>query len=142
MTEVHKGSCFCGGVEVEVSGEPMAMGYCHCSSCQAWSGTPITAYSLWRSDQVRIGKGEELVGTYSKTGQTDRCFCTRCGGHLTASMPAYGITDVFPAILPTLPFKANEHVNYGESRMRICDGLPKYRDFPAEAGGSGEMVAE
>ena len=29
----HIGSCFCGIVEVEVTGSPEGMGYCHCSSC-------------------------------------------------------------------------------------------------------------
>jgi hypothetical protein len=31
----HKGECFCGAVKVEVSGEPEAMGYCHCRSCRS-----------------------------------------------------------------------------------------------------------
>lgn len=26
-----KGSCFCGAVEFTVSGDPAAMGYCHCA---------------------------------------------------------------------------------------------------------------
>jgi hypothetical protein len=26
----HTGSCFCGEVKFQVSGEPAAMGYCHC----------------------------------------------------------------------------------------------------------------
>ena len=33
----YKGSCFCGAVEFTVSGEPAAMGYCHCESCRHWS---------------------------------------------------------------------------------------------------------
>ena len=30
MTDTHKGQCFCGAVELEVSGAPEGMGYCHC----------------------------------------------------------------------------------------------------------------
>jgi hypothetical protein len=37
MAVTHKGECFCGAVHVEVSGEPEAMGYCHCRSCRSWS---------------------------------------------------------------------------------------------------------
>ncbi len=33
----YVGRCFCGAVEVKVTGAPAAMGYCHCSSCRAWS---------------------------------------------------------------------------------------------------------
>ncbi len=36
----HVGSCFCGAVRLEVSGDPEAMGYCHCRSCRSWSGGP------------------------------------------------------------------------------------------------------
>ena len=43
----HKGECFCGAVQVEVTGEPEAMGYCHCQSCRSWSGGPVNAFSLW-----------------------------------------------------------------------------------------------
>jgi hypothetical protein len=30
----HNGKCFCGAVEFSVSGEPVAMGFCHCESCR------------------------------------------------------------------------------------------------------------
>ncbi len=56
--------------------------------------------------------------------------------------PVWGIVDVYAAVLPTLAFKAGIHVNYPESALRIRDGLPKLRDFPADLGGTGEAVAE
>ena len=34
------------------------------------------------------------------------------------------------------------HVNYAETVLPMRDGLPKLRDFPAEMGGSGEIIAE
>jgi len=34
------------------------------------------------------------------------------------------------------------HVNYSETVLRMKDGLPKMKDFPAELGGSGIAVAE
>ncbi len=42
----HTGTCFCGAVEVTVTGEPAAMGYCHCDSCRQWSAGPVNAFSL------------------------------------------------------------------------------------------------
>jgi hypothetical protein len=27
--KVYSGKCFCGAVEIRVTGEPVAMGYCH-----------------------------------------------------------------------------------------------------------------
>ena len=53
-----------------------------------------------------------------------------------------GLVDVFSAMLPNLEFKPGVHVNYGETVLRMKDGLPKLKDFPKEFGGSGDMVAE
>lgn len=33
MNNIHKGTCFCGAVEFEVTGAPEVMGYCHCGDC-------------------------------------------------------------------------------------------------------------
>jgi hypothetical protein len=56
--------------------------------------------------------------------------------------PTLGLVDVFAATLPTLAFAPGVHVNYSETVLRMRDGLPKLKDFPAELGGSGEAVPE
>ena len=56
--------------------------------------------------------------------------------------PSLGLVDVFAATIPTLTFTPGVHVNYAETVLRMRDGLPKLKDFPAEFGGSGEMIAE
>jgi hypothetical protein len=43
---------------------------------------------------------------------------------------------------PTVAFKPGVHVNYAETVLPMKDGLPKLKDFPAELGGSGEVVPE
>jgi len=138
----HIGNCFCGAVEVEVDGAPEAMGYCHCRSCRCWSGGPVNAFSLWKPETVRITKGSENVATFSKTPASHRQFCKKCGGHLMTEHPSLGLVDVFAATLPTLAFVPGVHVNYAETVLRMQDGLPKLKDFPAEFGGSGTTVAE
>ena len=56
--------------------------------------------------------------------------------------PPLGLVDVFVATIPTLEFKPGVHVNYPETVLRMRDGLPKLKDFPAAFGGTGEPVAE
>jgi hypothetical protein len=138
----HQGRCFCGTVQIEVTGAPEAMGYCHCSSCRSWSGGPVNGFSLWKPDAVKITAGAEHVGTFNKTKMSFRKFCTKCGGHLMTDHPTLGLTDVFAATIPTLDFVPGVHVNYSKTVLPMRDGLPKLKDFPAELGGSGEMVAE
>jgi hypothetical protein len=138
----YQGECFCGAVRIEASGSPQAMGYCHCRSCRSWSGGPVNAFSLWRPEDVRVTAGAENVATFKKTPMSERMSCAKCGGHLMAKHPTLGLTDVFAATLPDLPFEAGVHVNYGETVLPMKDGLPKFRDFPSEFGGSGETIAE
>ena len=138
----HYGECFCGAVKVEVSGEPEGMGYCHCRSCRSWSGGPVNAFTLWKPDAVRISAGAEDVGMYQKTPVSQRQYCKQCGGHLMTNHPTLGLVDVFAATLPTLQFTPGVHVNYAETVLPMRDGLPKFKDFPAEFGGSGEHIAE
>jgi hypothetical protein len=142
MTEAHRGSCFCGSVEVEATGAPVDMGYCHCTSCRHYSGAPLVAFTIWPADAVRVTRGAELIGRFNKTGPSDRHYCTRCGGHLFIDHPHLGVVDIRAAILPTLRFEPKAHLSYAESVLPVRDGLPKYRDFPAAIGGTGELMAE
>ena len=136
------GKCFCGAVELEVTGSPEAMGYCHCSSCRSWSAAPVTAFTLWKPEAVRITAGKEQVATYSKTKFSQRQYCTKCGGHLLNNHPTIGLVDVYAATIPTLAFTPGVHINYAETVLPMKDGLPKLKDFPKEFGGSGQAVPE
>jgi len=137
-----KGACFCGAVEIEVSGAPEAMGYCHCNSCRSWSASPVNAFSLWKPQNVKVTKGAEFVSRFMKTRTSDRQFCKLCGGHLMTDHPPLGLVDVYAATIPSLKFSPGVHVNYAETVSPMKDGLPKLKDFPAELGGSGELVPE
>src|SRR5882724_13318284 len=142
MPDKHKGSCFCGAVEIEVTGAPAAMGYCHCSSCRSWSAGPVNAFTLWPTDTVKVTKGADMIGTYNKTELSFRKFCTKCGGHVMTDHPTFGMIDVYAATIPSLPFKPGLHVNYSETVLPMKDGLPKFADFPEPFGGSGTMLPE
>jgi hypothetical protein len=139
---MHKGGCFCGAVQVEVSGEPESMGYCHCQSCRSWSGGPVNAFTLWRPEGVHVTAGAEHIGMFQKTAASQRQYCTKCGGHLMTNHPPLGLIDVFASTLPSLSFRPALHVNYAETVLPMRDGLPKFKDFPAEIGGSGEQMSE
>ena len=138
----YQGRCFCGAVELRVTGEPAAMGYCHCESCQKWSASPVNAFTLWPIQAVTITRGADQLASFSKTPRSIRKWCKNCGGHVLTVHPGWDLIDVYAAVLPELPFKAMLHVNYQDSVLRLKDGLPKQRDFPKEMGGSGESLPE
>ncbi|QBB71188.1 GFA family protein [Pseudolysobacter antarcticus] len=142
MTHKHTGTCFCGAVEIEVTGKPEAMGYCHCDSCRSWSAGPVNAFTLWKPEKVKITKGAELISHFSKTKMSDRQFCAQCGGHLMTDHPTFGLIDVYAATIPDFAFAPGIHVNYAQTVHPMKDGLLKLKDFPAELGGSGEVMPE
>jgi hypothetical protein len=138
----YRGRCVCGSVEVTVTGAPVAQGYCHCDSCRTWSASPVNAFTLWQPQAVKITRGSDNVGSFSKTPKSHRKWCRTCGGHLLTEHPLWGVTDVYAATIPDFPYEAALHVNYQETKLRIKDGLPKMKDMPKEMGGSGITLAE
>jgi len=95
--KTYKGSCFCGEIEFDMTGDPVVMGYCHCESC---------------------------------------------GGHMYTDHKPMNLIDVYPAVLTGLTFEPSMHVHYQETVLHMPDGLPKFKDLPGEAGGSGELMEE
>ena len=141
-TKTYSGSCFCGAVQLSVTGEPAAMGYCHCESCRRWSAGPVNAFTLWPPAAVQVTKGADLLGSYSKTPQSIRKWCKTCGGHVLTEHPTMGLTDVYAAVIPDFEYKPGVHVHYQETVLHIHDGVPKLKDVPKEMGGSGLSLAE
>lgn len=102
----------------------------------------MNAFTLWPPEAVKVVAGKDKLATYAKTAASERQYCSQCGGHLMTNHPTFGLVDVFAATIPTLKFEPGVHVNYAETVLPIRDGLPKMKDFPADLGGSGEVMAE
>ena len=140
MERSYKGKCFCGTVQITVTGKPVVMGYCHCESCRSWSAGPVNSFTLWKPEAVKILAGEANIGTYAKTPQSRRKWCKTCGGHIMTEHPTMKLIDVYAAIIPELKFEPREHLHYQEAVLRIVDSLPKNKDVPKAAGGSGVLL--
>ena len=142
-------SCFCGEVQFTVTGRPEIMAYCHCDSCRQWSAGPVSAFTLWKPTAVRVTKGLDNTAGFDRnpisgdeTVVSNRVWCKTCGGHLYTDHPTMGLIDIPAAVIKEFEFKPLFHVHYQESVHRMTDDLPKFRDLPGEAGGSGELLAE
>ena len=145
----YQGSCFCGAVNFTVTGRPEVMAYCHCDSCRNWSAGPVSAFTLWSPATLEITQGLDNVAGYDKnpiSGDvavvSNRVWCKTCGGHLYTDHPTMGLIDVPAAIIKNFTFTPAFHVHYQETVHAMKDGLPKFKDLPKEAGGSGDVLPE
>jgi hypothetical protein len=142
MATIHNGRCYCVAIEIEASGEPIDMGYCHCEACRKYSGMPVSAFTWWKPDNVRVPKGRQFLGKFRSSEMSDRQYCTKCGGNVMADHPTLGLIDIPAGVLPTLAFRPTAHLNYEDTVLPMRDGLPKLRDFPSAIGGSGQTMPE
>jgi hypothetical protein len=140
--KTYMGQCFCGAVTIQVAGDPVGAGYCHCNTCRSWSAAPVNAFTLWKPEAVKIVQGQDQIGEYHNNERSCRQWCTICGGHVLTRHPPWRFVDVYAATIPSFPFTPGVHVNYESTALPMKDGLPKLKDFPEELGGSGETVAE
>jgi len=132
--------CFCGAVRLEISGEPAVQAYCHCESCRGWLGAPIHAATLWPTPNVVVVEGADKLAVFKKTESSHRHFCTACGIAVLVRHPTLSMTDVPAGNVRGLAYAPTLHVNYGEKVLAVRDGLPKFKDFPKDFGGSGETM--
>lgn len=77
-----QGSCLCGGVRFELTGEFEPRSFCHCASCKRLSGGVGTANGSARADEIRIVEGAALLVTYQPDEGSAKTFCSRCGSNL------------------------------------------------------------
>ncbi len=141
-SDTYAGGCFCGSVQFVLTGQPIAMGYCHCESCRRWSASPVNAFTLWQPDAFELTHGAAQISSYNKTAGSTRKWCIDCGGHVYTDHPSLGLVDVYAAVIPTLRFEPGVHVHYQETVLRVIDGYPKMKDLPADMGGSGIELPE
>ena len=62
MANTHTGGCYCGAVEIEASGAPAEMGYCHCEACRHHSGMPVNGVVLFLTINPSVLKDGLLMG--------------------------------------------------------------------------------
>ena len=128
MAETHTGGCYCGAVEIEVRGEPLEMGYCHCENCRRYSAAPVSAFTLWKPEQRQAHQRQRSSSASSKAAKSaivviaQNAAATSCVDH-----PTLGLIDVRIGALRNFPFKPKVHLNYAETVLPMKDGLPKLK---------------
>jgi hypothetical protein len=136
VSEVNlRGGCLCGGVQYEISGEPVRFYHCHCSRCRKATGTGHASNIMVKLGDAAWTKGEKLIAQY-KVPEAQRfgtCFCTRCGSQLPRIRKEMGMAIVPAGSLDTDPCLQPEARIFWDSRAEwSCqgDGIPTYAEYP------------
>ena len=98
--------------------------------------------AIWPRDKITIAKGEDQIDSYPSSEGHQRAWCKKCGGHVFHDVGPLGVVDVYASLVQGLEFKPTLHFNYESTIMPMKDGLPKFKDFPSDFGGSGETLPE
>ena len=92
---LHSGGCRCGaGARSKRSGEPLSVGYCHCSDCRRATGAPVSAFVGFRADEVSLA-GETLQNVRERRGDPQLLWRLRLADRLYR--PASGGAGVLHA---------------------------------------------
>lgn len=134
---MHKGSCICGKVKIEVAGDLKPLHACHCTICRKGSGHFGAGTDVPRENLVV--SGAENITWYESSDWARRCFCKYCGANLFfdplnkdeiswtgISMGAFdGETKV----------KIEEHIFIKDKGdyYDLLDGLPRNTFYPGHA---------
>ena len=73
------GSCLCGGMAFEVSGDLPGLEVCWCRSCQKAQGSAFVAVLPVAEANVVFLRGEDLLAAYPSSPGKERLFCKVCG---------------------------------------------------------------
>jgi hypothetical protein len=127
MAEALKGACLCDSVEYEVQ-DPEALGYCHCTRCQRWTGESLAGVVV-AADNFRFTKGEDMVTRY-ESEFAPRNFCGNCGSALYDDLG--GKYFVAAGLMRELDMKPAFHlqVAYKAPWHEIGGDAPQYDENP------------
>jgi hypothetical protein len=80
MATTYKGSCSCGAIKIEVEGDPLFVGLCHCHNCQKSTGSTYSTNWVILRTGFKILSGEAT--TFEVQGGSGnpafRKFCGTC----------------------------------------------------------------
>ena len=72
-------SCSCGQLRVEVTGEPLGVGVCHCFACQRRTGSAFAALATFATPYTMFGTAAEYVRVGDQGSRFRFRFCPVCG---------------------------------------------------------------
>ena len=126
--------CGCNTVSVRITGRPLLRGYCHCTTCQKYTGQDYSDVSVFRASDVELDDESSIdFKVYQKPKLVQRGRCNSCQSATVEkiSVPVLPdlivlATDMLPAELTLEP---SMHIFYHRRVRDVTDSVPTYEGF-------------
>lgn len=130
-----RGSCCCGTIMFELSGEPSMMATCHCSRCRK---VGASVFVFVKREQLRWIAGRDAVVDYHPPAphRYTRSFCGTCGtalGEITSSNDSFPIAANLLDDDPGVRNRFHEFVTEKPVWYAICDDAKQFADHPVRS---------
>ena len=130
-----RGSCLCGRVVFEITGDFRRANYCHCSRCRKHSGGAALAQGRIAREHFRLLSGAEAIFTFTPPNGMAKAFCSRCGSSLFGGTwpdgpevsVRLGVLDGDPRIRPQYHSFIGSKAEWEDLPQ---DGLPRFHGRP------------
>lgn len=135
MNQKYLGSCLCGDIRFEVSGDFESFFLCHCKYCQKDTGSAHAANLFSSKAELTWLKGEEKAKVFClPSTRHAKSFCSNCGSALpnydtklcTLVVPA-GCLDSKVSIVPNAHIFVGSRAEWEQDLERVVkiNGLPE-----------------
>lgn len=135
VTNLHSGSCLCGGVKFEIEGAFESFFLCHCKFCQKDTGSAHAANLFSTTATLKWLSGHEKVKTYRvPSTRHAKSFCHGCGAALPSQQLDGALLVVPAGSLDTrVPLRPDAHI-FVSSRADWDTGLEDIPRLPLLPG--------
>ena len=162
------GQCCCGAIQLEMnfcdeSSSPLFCCLCHCLNCRkATSSAAGLLIGLRDAENIadhvpsgpafKVTDGTGKLKQYHMTPKFRKAFCGECGTTVYQGPLNYPMVVTYPTLFefagrfPNLPTFLHPTCSYNFENCILPqlfskeDGVPRFKDFPKEFGGSGDIM--
>ena len=131
------GSCLCGSVRYEISGEAQRFYHCHCQRCRkaTGSGHASNLFVMPESCLTWVA-GEDLLKRYNvpEAKRFYNCFCSQCGSPMPRVVPELeGVLVPAGTLDGEPPIHPGARIFWDSRALWSCsdDGIPVFPEYPS-----------
>lgn len=130
-----RGSCLCGAVKYEVTGNPQRFYHCHCSRCRKATGTGHATNLMMTAAKLAFTHGGSSLKQFKvpEAERFTRQFCSDCGSSVARFVPELNAVVIPAGSLDNpVPIKPQARVFWDSRSDWSCDGdtLPRFAEYP------------